>query len=53
MVAKENKSQKEKKPKEKLYTCQKCSKKVLLDDFNKFFGLCIKCESKSGHSLSR
>lgn len=53
MVAEKKKSQEEPKTEEKLYNCQKCSKKVVLDDFNKFYGLCIKCESGCGNSLMR
>ena len=32
----------------KLYKCQKCGKKVILDDYNLYFQICITCEHKSG-----
>lgn len=32
----------------KLYECQKCNKKVVADDYNFYFKICVPCENKSG-----
>lgn len=37
-----------KEQKQKLYECQQCGKKVVADDYNSYFKICITCESKGG-----
>ena len=44
--------QSEKKVEPKLYKCDNCGKKVVLDDYNAYFKICYKCEQKSGNILS-
>ena len=46
------KKEQDRKSEVKLYECQKCGDRVVADDYNFAFHICITCENKSGSTWS-